>query len=120
MVRFTKSQLWLLQILVTHLGDFKLSGILLKNSNQSDLVIIFELAKNILIGNIPISKIQKDQLKKYESKLIFLSEPGKKVKDKVNILISNKLFLEQLLIIAEEFIIDNHYSSDNEDSEDSE
>jgi hypothetical protein len=118
MVYFSKSNLWLLHILIEHLGDYKLSGILLKNSTDKDLVIIFELAKNILVGNIPISKSQKDQLKKYESKLVFLSEPNKKVKDKVNILINSKSFLEHLLLIGEEFLLNNNYNSESEEEED--
>jgi hypothetical protein len=117
MVHFSKSHLWLLQILTNNAGDSKLSSRLIKSASGQELLILFELAKNILQGNIPISGIQKDKLQKYETKLIFLSEPNKKVKDKIKVLLSNRSFLEQLLLIGEEFIINKHYNSEIEESD---
>jgi hypothetical protein len=117
MVHFSNSHLWVLHILTKHLGDYKLSNRLLKSSTGEELLIIFELAKNILEGNIPISSVQKAKLRKYEKKLIFLSKSNKNVKTKVNILLGNKLFLEQLLLIGKEFVVNPHYNSQIEESE---
>jgi hypothetical protein len=118
MVRFGKSRLWLLKILTDHLEDHKLASRLLKTASTQELLVIFELAKNILQSNIPISDSQKTKLKKYEKELIFLSEPKKKVKVKVNILLNNKSFLQQLLLIAEEFVVNNYYNPESEEESD--
>jgi hypothetical protein len=117
MVHFAKSHLWLLKVLTDHLGDSKLHARLLKSSKPQDLLIIYELCKNILEGNIPISNSQTEKLKKYESKLIYLSEPSKKFKGKVDILLKNKLFLKQLLLIGQEFIINSYYNSESEEED---
>jgi hypothetical protein len=115
MVHFTKPYLWLLRILSNNSGDFKLSSRLLKSAKAEDLLVICELAKNILEGNVPISDNQKEKLKKYENKLILLSEPNKKIKDKVNILLKHKLLFKQLILIGEEFLINTNYNSESEE-----
>jgi hypothetical protein len=114
-----------LKILTQNKNNSQLVRNLVKSAKINDLLIIFELTKNILECNVPISEKQKQKLRKYEKKLVFLSEKRKKFKDKVNILLKSKNLLELLLKIGKEFLIDPNYStivsdseSDNSDFED--
>jgi hypothetical protein len=99
-----------LKILTDNINKPKLLTKFMKNAKRNDLEIIFELAKNILENNVQISDLQKQKLRKYEIKLIFLSAKKKSFKDKLDILLKSKFLFHLLLIIGKEFLIDQFYS----------
>jgi hypothetical protein len=109
----TVANISFLKVLSENSGNSKLVLTLLKSANKKELLIIFELVKNILENNIPISEKQKQKLRKYEKKLIILSEKNRKFKDKVNILLKSKFLLQLLLKIGREFLLDPSFSTIN-------
>jgi hypothetical protein len=115
MLRF--AEMHFLKILTDNINKPKLLTILLKNAKNKDLQIVFELVKNILENNVSISEKQKQDLRTYESKLIFLSVKKKNFKNKLEILLKNKFLFKLLLTIAKEFLIDQFYSEDISESE---
>jgi hypothetical protein len=117
MASFENTDLTLLKILSENFKNTSLTKRLLKISKPSELIIVFELCKNILANNVPISQKQKQTLKKYESKLVFLSERNKSFNAKINILLKNKIFFQNLLKIGKEFIIDSYFEENNSDSD---
>jgi len=70
---------------------------LLSVSKLNDLLIIFELCKNILLCNIQLFQKDLNKLRKYEKELIFLSEKNKSFNRKVNLLKKN-IYMFQILI----------------------
>src|SRR5882762_11278223 len=70
---------------------------LLSVSNLNDLLIIFELSKNILLGNVQVFQKDLNKLRTYEKQLIFLSEKNKPFNKKVNLLKKN-IYMFQILV----------------------
>jgi flagella basal body P-ring formation protein FlgA len=110
----------LLKILTDNMSRPKLLIKLLRKAKKYNLEILFELSKNILENNVPISEIQKRKLHKYENKLVFLATKKKNLKDKVDILLKSKFLLHLLLVIGKEFLIDQFYSEPNSEYSESE
>jgi hypothetical protein len=105
-----------LKILTDNIKKPKLLTKLIKSAKNRDLQIIFELTKNILENNVPISNQQKEELRSHEIKLIFLSTK-KNFKSKVEILLKSKSLLKLLLTIAKTVLIDQFYSEVTSGSE---
>src|SRR6266481_4839662 len=92
-----------LKLFHDNIDDEKVLLKLLSVSKLKELLIIFELCKNILLGNIPITVSCKNYLRKYE--LIELSKKTKLINSKVNILKKNIKLFQALIEIGGDFIL---------------
>ena len=59
---------------------------LLKGATNSNLRLLLECVKNILVGNIPISQQKKKQLNRHRYKLRFLASRRNNLKKKLGVL----------------------------------
>ncbi len=108
MVVKIKSDLSFLTVFVEYFDNERIVKILLANAKPQELKIIFELARNTLVGNIPISSDQRNKLSKYEKDLIILAEKSDNkllFRKKVKILERKRVLFENLIEIAEEFLL---------------
>ncbi len=94
-----------LKLFHDNIDDEKVLLKLLSVSKLKELLIIFELCKNILLGNIPITVSCKNYLRKYEFELIELSKKTKLINSKVNILKKNIKLFQALIEIGGDFIL---------------
>ncbi len=104
MVKFS-ADLIFLNLFCNNMDDNKVLIKLLTVGKLNDLLIIFELCKNILVGNVPISKKNISKLSEYEKELILLADKKKSFQKKVYLLKKNIHMFKILLEIADEFII---------------
>jgi len=79
MVKITASTIFL-KLFADNVNNSEILIRLLSVSKLNDLLIIFELCKNILLNNIKISQHDFNKLRDYEKELIFLSEKHKSYK----------------------------------------
>ncbi len=94
-----------LKLFYQNLTDSKILLRLLTVAKLNDLLIIFELCKNILVGNVDISQKDVNKLKFYEKDLIFLSEKNKSLKNKINLLKRKIELFKTLILIGNDFIL---------------
>ncbi len=104
MVKITSDTIFL-QLFHDNIDDDKVLLKLLSAAKLKDLLIIFELCKNILVGNVPISTKTKNQLRNFEFDLIRLSKKSKQISQKVNILKKNSKLFRTLIEIGGNFIL---------------
>ena len=104
MVKISSDTIFL-QLFHDNIDDDKVLLKLLSAAKLKDLLIIFELSKNILVGNVPISTKTKNQLRNFEFDLIKLSKKSKLINKKVNILKKNIKLFKTLIGIGGDFIL---------------
>jgi hypothetical protein len=106
-----EKHLALLKVLAT--SDPKLSNVIIKNVNNKLVCVICEIAKNILLGNVPLDDSTRKKLLKYKEDLRKLSKRDKKMttKSRKRIILKNNqkggflpLLIAPILSIAAEVI----------------
>lgn len=70
---------------------------IIKESDKAIIYAICEICDNLLSGNIPLTATQKEQLKKYRSKIRQLAQKGKGLQAKKQVLQRGGSFLPLLL-----------------------
>lgn len=88
---------------------------LLKLAQERDLLLIFEIAKNILENNITLNEHEKEELSEYETQLIYLSEKNASFRKKVKILKKSKVLLNYLVEIGAKFCLNRESGDDYSD-----
>ena len=94
-----------LKLFYDNVDDSKILNRLLSVSSFKDLLIIFELCKNILLSNVQILQKDINKLRIYEKELIFLSEKNRSFKKKVNLLKKNISMFKILILIGGDYIL---------------
>ncbi len=104
MVKITANTIFL-KLFSDNVNNSEILIRLLSVSKLNDLLIIFELCKNILLNNVQISQQNFHKLRDYEKELIFLSEKHKSFTKKVNLLKKNIYMFQILIIIGSDLIL---------------
>jgi len=104
MVKITASKIFL-KLFADNVNNSEILIRLLSVSKLNDLLIIFELCKNILLNNLQISQHDFNKLRDYEKELIFLSEKHKSFTKKVNLLKKNIYMFKILILIGSDLIL---------------
>ncbi len=99
MVKITANKIFL-KLFYDNLENSEIILRLLSVCKLKDLLIIFELCKNILLGNVEIFQKNLNKLRVYEKELIFLSEKNKSFSKKVKILKKNNYMFKILISIG--------------------
>lgn len=72
---------------------------ILKKADASLINTLLECINNVLIGNVPLNKTQKDKLKRYKNILRKLVQSNSSFKEKKNLIVqSGGAFLPALLV----------------------
>src|SRR6266851_9866408 len=104
MVKITANKIFL-KLFYDNLENSEIINRLLSVCKLKDLLIIFELCKNILLGNIKIVQKDLNKLRVYEKELIILSEKNKSFTKKVNLLKENIHLFKILIRIGSDCIL---------------
>ena len=104
MVKIVADKMFL-KLFFDNLGNSTIINRLLRICKLKDLLIIFELCKNILLGNIKIFQKDLNKLRVYEKELIFLSDKKKSFSQKVNLLKKNIFMFKVLIRIGNNYIL---------------
>ena len=104
MVKITSNAIFL-KLFYDNVNNSEISIRLLSVSKLNDLLIIFELCKNILLNNVQLSHNDINKLRSYEKQLIFLAEKHKSFMKKVNLLKKNIHMFKILILIGSDLIL---------------
>ncbi len=78
---------------------------LLNVGKFNDLLIVFELCKNILLGNVPILPKVINKLRIFEKDLILLADKKVAFNNKIKLLLKKIHMFKILISIAEKFLL---------------
>jgi len=106
MVKISANKIFF-KLFFDNVNNFNILMRLLSVGKVNDLLIIFELCKNILLGNIQLIPKDLNKLRIYEKKLIFLSENNKSFNKKVKLLKKNIDMFQILVLIGGNCILKN-------------
>src|SRR5882762_9316801 len=104
MVKITANKIFL-KLFYDNVDNSEILNRLLSVGKLNDLLIIFELCKNILLGNVHILKKDINKLRSFEKELIFLAEKNKSFMKKVTLLKKNIYMLKILILIGGDLIL---------------